>query len=70
MPRPKIPCWPECSERSAECHATCKKWAEYEAIKFQDYDRRQKIWKEKVEITDYLKDTRKRMKRGKRKSET
>ena len=29
MTRPKPPC-KSCPDRSAECHAVCEKWAEYE----------------------------------------
>lgn len=29
MTKPQIPCVRDCPERSAECHATCEKYAEY-----------------------------------------
>lgn len=32
MPRPIPPCVPDCSGRSAVCHATCGKYAQYAEI--------------------------------------
>lgn len=38
--RMKQPCAKDCPGRSATCHGTCAKWAEWENYKTADYDRR------------------------------
>ena len=38
----KSPCDPKCPERSATCHAECKKWKEYEAKRAIEYEERDK----------------------------
>ena len=38
-----IPCCPpECPERNATCHATCKRWADYVILRDKEYEERQK----------------------------
>ncbi len=36
MKRPNPPCY-KCPDRSAECHAVCEKWAEYEQARAKYY---------------------------------
>ena len=36
------PCKQDCPGRSAECKCSCEKWAEFEARKQEDYERRRK----------------------------
>ena len=69
--RRKNPCYPQCTGdgRSADCHATCKKWAEYEAEKFADYAVRNERLALKEDLNEHTKAATKRMKRGKRKTE-
>ena len=38
----KAPCY-KCPERSAECHAHCEKWAEYEKARNAEYERVKKL---------------------------
>ena len=38
-----IPCCPpDCPERSATCHATCKRWADYVILRDMEYAERDK----------------------------
>lgn len=37
----KAPCY-MCPDRTAECHAHCEKWAEYEAARNAEYEKRNK----------------------------
>lgn len=38
--RMKQPCAKDCPDRTATCHGTCPKWAEWEAYKEKLYDER------------------------------
>lgn len=38
----KAPCY-KCPDRTAECHAHCDRWAEYELARNADYERRLKV---------------------------
>lgn len=37
----KAPCY-KCPDRTAECHAHCNKWSEYETARDAEYARRKK----------------------------
>lgn len=67
--RRENPCWPECKGegRSAECHATCTHWAEYEKEKFDDYKEREKLMAAEQDLNEHIKYSMRRMMR-KRKS--
>lgn len=64
--RRKNPCQPECPGRSAECHATCTKYAEYEAKKFADYKEHEKIMAAEQDLNEHIKYSMRRRRRKKR----
>lgn len=39
----RIPCTRECPDRSAECKASCEKWAAWEEIKRAEYAKRKML---------------------------
>lgn len=55
----KQPCKIDCPERSAECHARCERWLEYERARGEEYARRRRE-KEKEGLLDSLERDRKR----------
>jgi hypothetical protein len=64
--RRKNPCQPECPGRSAECHATCPHWAEYEKEKFDDYKEREKLMAAEQDLNEHIKYSMRRRRRKKR----
>ena len=49
----KVPCGKVCQKRSAECKKTCEKWAEYEAWKFEEYERKRIAYEQEQDYWDY-----------------
>ena len=57
MTKPQIPCVRDCPERSAECHATCEKYAEYrkamDAYRDSEHEARKKDFVPRKKYTSW-----------------
>lgn len=49
----KPPCGKSCPKRTVECKKTCEKWAEYEAWKFAEYERKRAIYEHETDYWSY-----------------
>lgn len=61
----KQPCKIECPERSAECHARCEKWLEYEKARNEEYARRGERKKQEQLLNDMERDRKRDIALGK-----
>ena len=63
----KNPCHRACPERSATCHAICKRYKDFEAENAQDREEKHKQKQEYMRASDTQIAGMKRMQRGRRK---
>lgn len=62
------PCTKDCPRRNSYiCRKTCDEFKEYEKVHSQFLKERYNIIEEKRKYTEYIKQSKKRMKRGKKK---
>lgn len=66
MVRPKHPCLPGCTERSATCHGTCERYSVYEQAMKQFYAEKDQIARGRRSNITILKNIDRQARRGKK----
>ena len=62
----EAPCTRNCPQRTAECHATCSRYADYQQKKFAEYEMKANASDKSYANAEYYRKSVKRMKRYKR----